>query len=46
MGALIIIAVIIAAIWTPHIIAGITTRVRYWVRSHYGYTPKHTGASK
>ena len=43
METLIIFAAVIAVIWTPHIVAGIITRARYYIRSHYGYTPKHTG---
>jgi len=43
MNALFIFAILILAIWTPHIYAGITTRVRYWVRSHRGYTAPRNG---
>ena len=39
MEALIIFALIIGAVWTPHLYRGAVTRARYAYRARRGYTP-------
>ena len=38
MNTLYFFGIVVAAIWAPHVVRGITTRARYYIRSHYGYT--------